>query len=69
MEEKKDLPELYRAVGERFRSLDSWALYLISAYEQAESAMGLKAAKNRKIYNGIMKAYFYQFPLPKPTRK
>lgn len=69
MEEKKDLPELYRAVGERFRSLDSWSLYLISAYEQAESAMGLKAAKNRKIYNGMMKAYFYQFPGPKPPRK
>ncbi len=69
MEEKKDLPKLYRAVGERFRSLDSWSLYLISAYEEAESAMGLKAAKNRKIYNGMMKAYFYQFPGPKPPRK
>ena len=40
----------------------------VAAYEQAESVMGLKAAKNRKIYNGMMKTYFYQFPGPKPPR-
>lgn len=69
MEEKENLPEIYRALGGRFKELDSWSLYLITAYEQAESAMGLKAAKNRKIYNGMMKTYFYQFPGPKPPGK
>lgn len=66
MEEKENLPALYQMIGERYRALDSWSLYLITAYEQAETALGLKAAKNRKIYNGMMKAYFYQFPGPKP---
>lgn len=66
MEEKKNLPALYQMIGERYRALDSWSLYVITAYEQAEMALGLKAAKNRKIYNGMMKAYFYQFPGPKP---
>lgn len=66
MEEKKDLPALYRVIGERYKALDSWSLYLITAYEEAENALGLKAAKNRKIYNGMMKTYFYQFPGPKP---
>lgn len=69
IEEKKNLPELYGVIGERFKALDSWSLYLITAYEQAESALGLKAAKNRKIYNGMMKTYFYQFPGPKPPKK
>jgi len=69
MEEKENLPGLYRMIGERFRALDAWSLYLITAYGQAEEAMGLKAAKNRKIYNGMMKAYFYQFPGPKPPKK
>ncbi len=68
IEEKKNLPELYRMIGERYKSLDSWSMYLITAYEQAESALGLKAAKNRKIYNGMMKTYFYQFPGPKPPK-
>lgn len=69
LEEKKNLPALYRTIGERFRELDSWSMYLITAYEQAEEALGLKAAKNRKIYNGMMKTYFYQFPGPKPPKR
>lgn len=69
IEEKKNLPSLYRTIGERFKVLDCWSLYLITAYEQAESAIGLKAAKNRKIYNGMMKTYFYQFPGPKPPKR
>lgn len=69
LEEKEKLPELYHTLGERFRALDAWSLYLITAYEGAEEAMGMKAAKNRKIYNGMMKTYFYQFPGPKPPKK
>lgn len=67
LEEKKNLPELYRVIGERYMALDSWSMYLITAYEQAETAIGKKADKNRKIYNGMMKTYFYQFMGPKPN--
>ena len=69
LEEKKNLPALYHTIGERFRQLDSWSMYLITAYEQAEVSLGMKAVKNRKIYNGMMKAYFYQFPGPKPPKR
>lgn len=69
LEEKKNLPALYKVIGERFKALDSWSMYLITAYEQAESCLGLKAAKNRKIYNGMLKTYFYQFPGPKPPKR
>lgn len=69
MEEKENLPELYRTLGERYRNLDSWSMYLISAYEKTESDIGRKADKNRKIYNGMMKTYFYQFMGPKPPKK
>ena len=68
LQEKKEMPALYRMIGQRFRELDSWSLYLISAYEQAEQDIGRKADKNRKIYNGMMKAYYYQFLGPKPPR-
>lgn len=67
--DKGQMPELYRMIGERFRSLDSWSMYLISAYENAEQYIGRKADKNRKIYNGMMKAYFYQYMGPKPPRR
>ncbi len=66
IEEKRNLAGLYGTLGERYRQLDSWSLYLITAYEQAQQAIGRKADKNRKIYNGMMKTYFYQFMGPKP---
>lgn len=69
IEDKKNLPALYRMIGDRFKALDSWSMYLITAYDRAEEDMGVKAAKNRKIYNGMMKTYFYQFPGPKPPKR
>ena len=69
LEEKEALPALYRTIGERYRSLDDWSMYLITSYEQAERDIGRKAEKNRKIYNGMMKTYYYQFLGPKPPRK
>ena len=66
IEDKKNLPGLYDTIGERYKALDSWSMYLITAYEDAERAIGRKADKNRKIYNGMMKTYFYQYMGPKP---
>ncbi len=69
LEEKAALPEIYSALGERYRALDSWSLYMITSYDAAQQYIGRKADKNRKIYNGMMKTYFYQFMGPKPPRK
>lgn len=69
LEEKAALPELYRAFGESFGRLDSWSAYMITSYEDAEKYFGRKADKNRKIYNGMLKTYFYQFQGPKPPRR
>ncbi len=68
LHDKEEMPALYRTIGERFRLLDTWSMYLISAYEGAERDIGRKADRNRKIYNGMMKAYYYQFLGPKPPR-
>ena len=69
LEDKSTVPALYRTIGERYRELDSWSMYLITAYDQAERDIGRKADKNRKIYNGMMKTYYYQFMGPKPPKK
>lgn len=68
LEEKENLPQLYAQIGERFRALDSWSMYLITGYEDAEKYIGRKADKNRKIYNGMLKTYYYQFQGPKPPK-
>ena len=69
LEEKRDLPALYREFGESFKRLDTWSAYMITSYEEAEKYFGRKADKNRKIYNGMLKTYFYQFQGPKPPRR
>lgn len=69
MEEKSYIPELYGEIGNAYKRLDAWSLYIITACEDTEKYMGKKADKNRKIYNGMMKTYFYQFLGPKPPKK
>jgi len=67
--DKNELPALYGTIGKRYAALDSWSMYLITSYEKAEDDIGRKADKNRKIYNGMMKTYFYQFMGPKPPKR
>ena len=67
--EKDKIGALYQVIGERYRALDSWSLYMITAYEGAENDIGRKADKNRKIYNGMMKTYYYQFMGPRPPKR
>lgn len=69
LEEKEALAPLYRTIGERYRALDSWSMYMITSYEDAEKEIGRKADKNRKIYNGMLKTYFYQYMGPRPPKK
>lgn len=69
IEERENLPALYQEIGHAFSRLDSWSEYVITSYEQAEKYIGKKADKNRKIYNGMIKTYYYQFIGPRPPKK
>lgn len=69
LEDKESLPKLYTEIGQAFQSLDSWSMFMITSYTDAEKYIGRKADKNRKIYNGMLKTYFYQFLGPKPPKK
>lgn len=68
LEEKEALKPLYKEIGDAMQRLDTWSFYIITSYEEAEAAIEKKAAKNRKIYNGMIKTYFYQYPGPKPPK-
>lgn len=69
LEEKAALRDLYSTIGERYKGLDSWSAFIITSYDGVENDMGMKATKNRKIYNGMLKTYFYQFLGPKPPKR
>lgn len=60
IEDKRNLPLLYTELREAYEGLNDWQLFVITAYEQAEKYLG-KSFKNRKIYNGMMKTYLYQY--------
>ena len=70
LEEKKALVPLYTEIGKRYKALDSWsAFYYYILSKMLKKIWGIKATKNRKIYNGMIKTYFYQFMGPKPPKK
>lgn len=69
LEDKEHLPGLYREIGEAMQRLDTWSAYIITSYEDAQRYIGKKADKNRKIYNGMLKTYYYQFMGPKPPKR
>lgn len=69
LEDRDTLPVIYSQFGEALKRLDTWSAYVITSYEQAEHYIGRKADKNRKIYNGMLKTYYYQFLGPKPPRR
>ncbi len=69
LEDQEALKTIYQELGKAFRRLDSWSEYLITSYEYAEREIGRKADKNRKLYNGMIKTYFYQYLGPKPPKR
>lgn len=71
---KEEMYELYREVGHVMSENDTWSFFLLSGYEDAQKAIAAggtrkKATKNRKIYNGMMKTYLYQYMGEKPPRR
>ncbi len=69
LEDKAAMVPLYRTIWQQYEQLDSWSMYVITGFEDAEKVFGHKADKNRKIYNGMMKTYFYQYMGPKPPKR
>lgn len=65
---KEDVDELNKEIGELARSLKTWSYYIITANENFEKNFGKKADRNRKLYNGRLKTYYYQYYGPKPRR-
>ena len=65
---KEDVDELNRELGELAKSLKTWSFYVITANENFEKNFGKKTDRNRKLYNGRLKTYYYQYYGPKPKR-
>ncbi|MBQ1244568.1 MAG: class I SAM-dependent RNA methyltransferase [Clostridia bacterium] len=61
LQTKDEVEALYRELGVKFRSLSPWQVYVITSHERFESLYGKRADKVRKLYNGMLPCYLYQF--------
>ena len=57
----KEAEQLYRDIGVHFRSLSPWQVYVITSHQGFERLYGKKADKVRKLYNGMLPCYLYQY--------
>jgi len=57
----REVEKLYREIGEHFRGLSPWQVYVITSHPSFEKLYGRKADKVRKLYNGMIPCYLYQF--------
>lgn len=64
-----EIAPLYKELGNLKGLLTTWSMYLITSYNGAVKAIGEKPAKNRKVYNGMLKSFFYQYQGPKPPKQ
>lgn len=66
--EEDNLRSLYSDFGKKIKNLDTWSIYVLTSYEEIEMDFSRKADKNRKLYNGSLKTYYYQFYGKKPEK-
>ncbi|AAO35054.1 class I SAM-dependent RNA methyltransferase [Clostridium tetani] len=57
----KEVENLYEDMGRTFQELKDWSYFVITSYEDFENCFGEKSDKNRKLYNGRIKCYYYQY--------
>ena len=65
----KEVEDIYKEMGKVFSKLDSWSVFVLTSHLDFQKLYGSKATKNRKLYNGKIQAYFYQYFGPLPPRR
>ncbi len=59
---------LSRELGRVHARLPTWSLFALTAHPRFEDAFGARATKNRKLYNGNLRCWLYQYFGPLPPR-
>ncbi len=65
--ERRDVDALSREMGGLYRKLETWSFFILTASTDFPRLFGTPFSKNRKLYNGNMQCYLYQWfgPLPR----
>lgn len=65
----KETRKLYKDMFKSFSTLDRWSYYILTSHEEFEKEFGKKADRRRKIYNGMLRCWLYQYYGNKPDKK
>ena len=65
---EEDITEFYKEMGKVFKNLKNWSYYLITTLEDVGKIMDIPFQKKRKLYNGMLKSYYYQYLGPRPQK-
>jgi putative N6-adenine-specific DNA methylase len=66
MGETREVERLYRELGGVCGALDTWSIYVLTAYAAFERLFGRTADRRRKLYNSNLACTYYQYFGPKP---
>ena len=66
--ELREVEKLYEDMGKMYENLNDWSFFAITSHDGFEKFFGKKSDKNRKLYNGRLKCYYYQYFGPKPEK-
>ncbi|MGG7176140.1 THUMP domain-containing class I SAM-dependent RNA methyltransferase [Clostridium paraputrificum] len=61
LSEKSEVEKLYKVFGDYKRDFKDWEFNILTSYEEFEKPFGIKSTKNRKLYNGKLRCYYYQY--------
>ena len=64
----EEVAELYREIGRQFAGFDPWQIYVLTSVERFETLYGRRADKIKKLYNGMIPCYLYEFFRPPIAR-
>ncbi|NFG59539.1 class I SAM-dependent RNA methyltransferase [Clostridium botulinum] len=59
--ERETLEPLYKYMGQMKKKLSEWDFNILTSIEGFEKLLGVKSTKNRKLYNGTIRCYYYQY--------
>lgn len=68
LSERREVEKLYTVMGQVFKPLDTWSLYILTAHPEFENHFGRQADRKRKLYNGRIRCDYYQYQGPRPPK-
>jgi len=67
--EREQVKEIHEGLGQMYRSLNEWSCYVITSNVDFQKQFGNRSDKNRKLYNGRLLCYYYQYIIEVPRKK